>query len=305
MADLGFDGRVAVITGAGGGLGREHALLLASRGAQVVVNDLGGDVSGEGGDAGPAERVAKEIESLGGVAVANTDSVATPEGGQAIIDQALEVYGRVDIVINNAGILRDRTFQKMEPDLLGPVIDVHLKGAFHVTRPAWIKMREQGYGRVVSTSSTSGIFGNFGQTNYGAAKAGLVGLTRVLAVEGAKYNIKANAIAPVASTRMTQDLGGSVGKTLDPGLVSPTVAWLAHEDCPVSGEIYSVGGGRVARVFIAVTPGYVKLDGRITLEDVRDHWDEIRNEEGYLVPKNTPEETALFRKYLKQDKPES
>ena len=305
MADLGFDGRVAVITGAGGGLGREHALLLASRGAQVVVNDLGGDVSGEGGDAGPAERVAKEIEGLGGVAVANTDSVATPEGGQAIIDQALEAYGRVDIVINNAGILRDRTFQKMEPDLLNPVIDVHLKGAFHVTRPAWIKMREQGYGRVVSTSSTSGIFGNFGQTNYGAAKAGLVGLTRVLAVEGAKYNIKANAIAPVASTRMTQDLGGSVGKTLDPGLVSPTVAWLAHEDCPVSGEIYSVGGGRVARVFIAVTPGYVKLDGRITLEDVRDHWDEIRNEEGYLVPKNTPEETALFRKYLKQDKPES
>ena len=300
MADLGFDGRVAVITGAGGGLGREHALLLASRGAQVVVNDLGGSVSGEGGDAGPAERVAKEIESQGGVAVANTDSVSTPEGGQAIIDQAIEAYGRVDIVVNNAGILRDRTFHKMEPDLLGPVIDVHLKGAFHVTRPAWVKMREQGYGRVVSTSSTSGIFGNFGQSNYGAAKAGLVGFTRVLAQEGAKYNIKANAIAPVASTRMTQDLGGSVGKTLDPGLVSPVVAWLAHEDCDVTGEIFSCGGGRVARVFIGVTPGYVKTDGRLTLEDVRDHWTEVRDESGYVVPKNTPEETALFRKYLKQ-----
>ena len=305
MAELGFDGRVAIITGAGGGLGRQHALELARRGALIVVNDLGGAIDGSGSDAGAAQRVVDEIRAAGGEAVPDTNSVATAEGGEAIVRSAVDAFGKVDIVINNAGILRDKTFHNMDADLLDPVLDVHLKGAFNVTKPAWILMREQKYGRIVSTSSAAGIFGNFGQTNYGAAKAGLVGLTRVLAVEGAKYNIKANAIAPVASTRMTQDLGGSVGKTLDPGLVSPTVAWLAHEDCPVSGEIYSVGGGRVARVFIAVTPGYVKLDGRITLEDVRDHWDEIRNEKGYLVPQNTPEETALFRKYLKQDKPES
>ena len=292
MADLGFDGKVAIVTGAGGGLGREHALLLASRGAQVVVNDLGGSVSGEGGDAGPAEQVAKEIEGLGGVAVANTDSVSTPAGGQAIVDGAVAAFGRVDIVINNAGILRDKTFHNMEADLLEPVLDVHLKGAFYVTRPAWVRMRKQGYGRVVNTSSAAGIFGNFGQTNYGAAKMGLVGFTRVLAVEGAKYNIRANAIAPVARTRMTEDLLGPLAEKLDPGLITPVVAWLAHEDCDVSGEIYSCGGGRVARVFIGVTPGYFKAD--LTLEDVRDHWEQIRDEEGYAVPRNLPEETGLL-----------
>src|SRR3954468_19283912 len=203
MADLGYDGKVAIITGAGGGLGREHALLLASRGAQVVVNDLGGSVHGDGGDVGPAQQTAKEIEGLGGVAVADTNSVATPAGGAAIVQTALDTFGRVDIVINNAGILRDKAFHNMEPDLLDPVLDVHLKGAFYVTRAAWIKMREQNYGRIVNTSSNSGLLGNFGQANYGAAKMGLVGLTRVLAVEGAKANIKVNAIAPVAFTRMT------------------------------------------------------------------------------------------------------
>ena len=196
MADLGFDGKVAIITGAGGGLGREHALLLASRGAQVVVNDIGGSISGDGGDAGPAERVVKEITDAGGEAIADTHSVSTPEGGAALVATALEHFGRVDIVVNNAGILRDKTFHNMTPDLLDPVLDVHLRGAFNVTRPAWIAMREQSYGRVVNTSSNSGILGNFGQSNYGAAKMGLVGLTRVLAVEGAKYNIKVNAIAP-------------------------------------------------------------------------------------------------------------
>src|SRR5688572_16863027 len=164
MADLSFDGRVAIITGAGGGLGREHALLLASRGAQIVINDLGGSVSGEGGDEGPAQKAAKEIEDLGGVAVANTDSVATPEGGEAIVQTALDAFGRVDIVINNAGILRDKTFHNMTPELLDPVLDVHLRGAFFVTRPAWVKMREQGYGRVLTTASAAGVLGNFGQT---------------------------------------------------------------------------------------------------------------------------------------------
>ena len=206
MADLGFDGKVAIITGAGGGLGREHALLLASPAARRSWSTTSAaSVSGEGGDEGPAHTTAKEIEDLGGVAVADTNSVATPEGGEAIVQTALDAFGRVDIVINNAGILRDKTFHNMTPDLVDPVIDVHLKGAFYVTRPAWIKMREQGYGRIVNTSSNSGILGNFGQTNYGAAKMGLVGFTRVLAAEGAKYNIKANAIAPVARTRMTEE----------------------------------------------------------------------------------------------------
>jgi NAD(P)-dependent dehydrogenase (short-subunit alcohol dehydrogenase family) len=204
MADLGYDGKVAIITGAGGGLGREHALLLASRGAQVVVNDLGGSVSGEGGSEGPAHTTAKEIEDLGGIAVADTNSVATPEGGEAIVKTALDNFGKVDIVINNAGILRDKTFHNMTPEFVDPVLDVHLRGAFWVTRPAWVKMREQGYGRVINTSSNSGILGNFGQSNYGAAKMGLVGFTRVLAAEGAKYNIKVNALAPVARTRMTE-----------------------------------------------------------------------------------------------------
>ncbi|MEN9823117.1 MAG: hypothetical protein RLZ04_1543, partial [Actinomycetota bacterium] len=227
---LGYDGKVVIITGAGGGLGRQHALLMASRGALVVVNDLGGAIDGSGSDKGAAERVVDEIKAIGGEAVADTNSVATPEGGKGIVQTALDAFGRVDVVINNAGILRDKAFHNMEPDLLNPVIDVHLKGAFNVTQPAWVVMREQGYGRIVSTSSAAGIFGNFGQTNYGAAKMGLVGFTRVLAVEGAKYNIKANAIAPLALTRMTENLMGALGDKLDPALVSPLVAYLAHED---------------------------------------------------------------------------
>ena len=294
MADLGFDGKVAIITGAGGGLGREHALLLASRGAQVVINDLGGSVSGEGGSEGPAHTTAKEIEDLGGIAVADTNSVATPEGGEAIVKTAVDAYGRVDIVINNAGILRDKTFHNMTPEFVDPVLDVHLRGAFWVTRPAWVKMREQGYGRVINTSSNSGILGNFGQSNYGAAKMGLVGFTRVLAAEGAKYNIKANALAPVARTRMTEELLGPLAERLDPSLVSPVVAWLAHEDCPVTGEIYSVGGGRVARFFIGMTTGYA--NPKLTLEDVRDNWDQIRNEEGYTVPSGPGDEFAAMMK---------
>lgn len=275
MAELGFDGRVAIITGAGGGLGREHAQLLASRGAMVVINDIGGSVHGEGGDVGPAEKVAKEIESMGGVAVADTNSVATPEGGQAIVDTAIEAFGRIDIVINNAGILRDKSFHNLTPDLVDPVIDVHLRGAFNVTRPAWVKMREQGYGRVVNTSSGSGILGNFGQANYGAAKMGLWGFTRVLAQEGAKYNIKANAIAPVALTRMTEDMFSEMAPLLKPELVSPVVAWLSHEECAVTGEAFSCAGGRIARFFVGLTQGY--FNPSLTIEDVADHLGEIRD----------------------------
>ena len=297
-AELGFDGKVAIITGAGGGLGRQHALLLASRGALVVVNDLGGALDGSGSDKGAAQKVVDEIVALGGVAVADTNSVSTPEGGAAIVKSAVEAYGRVDIVINNAGILRDKSFHNLTPDLMNPVFDVHLKGAFHVTQPAFVLMREQGYGRIISTSSAAGVFGNFGQANYGAAKMGLVGFMRVLAVEGAKYNIKANSIAPLALTRMTESLfSGAMAEKLQPELISPIVAFLAHEDCPVSGEVYSVGGGRVARVFIGETPGY--FNANLTMEDVRNNFDQIRNEDGYIVPANISEETAMFMPYLK------
>jgi NAD(P)-dependent dehydrogenase (short-subunit alcohol dehydrogenase family) len=293
---LGYDGKVAIVTGAGNGLGREHALLLADRGAQVVVNDLGGSVAGEGADTGPAQRVADEIEAAGGVAVASSASVSTREGGEDIVRTAVDAFGRVDIVINNAGILRDKAFHNLTDELLDSVLDVHLRGAFYVTQPAWKLMRDQGYGRVVNTSSAAGIFGNFGQTNYGAAKMGLVGFTRVLAQEGAKYGIKANVIAPGAKTRMTEDLMGGVADKLEPRLVSPLVAFLAHEDCPVSGQAFSVGGGRAAQIFIGVTPGIYDAD--LTTEVVRDRWDELCDQTGYVVPSNAMEELGLLLPHL-------
>ena len=296
MADLGFDGKVAIITGAGGGLGRSHALELARRGALIVVNDLGGAADGTGSSETAAQKVVDEIKAAGGEAVANYDSVATPEGGRAIVQTALDTFQRIDIIINNAGILRDTSFKNMTPEQLDPVLDVHLRGAFNVTQPAWQHMRDQGYGRIINTSSGAGIFGNFGQTNYGAAKMGLVGFTRVLAVEGAKNNIKANAIAPVAKTRMTEDLLGPLADKLGPEFVTPVVTYLAHEDCPVSGEVYSVGGGRVARVFIGVTPGYT--DPSLSAESVRDHFSEIRAEEGYEVPGSLNDEMMLVMKAL-------
>jgi len=296
MSRLGYDGKVAIITGAGGGLGRQHALLMASRGALIVVNDLGGSVDGTGASASAAQKVVEEIRAAGGEAVADTNSVATPEGGKAIVQTAIDAFGRVDIVVNNAGILRDKAFHNMEPDLLNPVLDVHLKGAFHVTQPAFVKMREQGFGRIISTSSAAGVFGNFGQTNYGAAKMGLVGFTRVLAVEGARFDIKANAIAPLALTRMTEDILGALKDKLDPSLVSPLVALLAHDDCPVSGQLFSVGGGRVAQVFLGETKGY--YNPALTPEDVQDNWTTIIERDGYAVPNNLGEETALFLPYF-------
>ena len=297
MTDLGFDGKVAIITGAGGGLGREHALELARRGARVVVNDLGGAVDGSGDSSEtPAQQVAAEIDALGGEAVADGNSVATPEGGEAIVQTAIDTFGRVDIVVNNAGILRDKTFHNMTDDFLSPVIDVHLKGAFYVTRPAWIHFREQGYGRVINTSSNSGLLGNFGQTNYAAAKMGLVGFTRVLAAEGAKYNINANAIAPVAKTRMTEDILGGLAEQLDPKLVTPVVIWLAHESNTTTGGVYSTAGGTVARFFVGLTQG-THRGADITAETVRDDWKQINDETGYVVPANPAEE---FGKLLNQ-----
>ena len=305
MTDLRFDGRVAIVTGAGGGLGREHALLLAARGAKVVVNDIGGSVAGHGLDSGPAEAVAREIRDHGGDAVADANSVATPEGGEALVRTALDTYGRVDILVNNAGILRDALFEDTIPELLDPVIDVHVNALFHVTRPAWHAMRDQGYGRIVNTTSAAGLLGSAHKSNYGTAKAGVAGFTRVLAVEGAEHDIKVNAIAPIAATRMlAQHLGdtgdgsrldpaamammNAVVSKLDPALVSPVVAFLVHEDCSVTGEIYTAGAGQVARFFTGRTRGY--YDPSLSIEDVRDHLAEIRDDTGYTIPTGPREE---------------
>jgi NAD(P)-dependent dehydrogenase (short-subunit alcohol dehydrogenase family) len=295
MADLGFDGKVVIITGGGGGLGREHALEFARRGARVVVNDLGGSVDGTGGSVTAAQAVVDEISALGAEAVANGDSVATVEGGEAIVQSALDAFGQVDIVVNNAGILRDKSFHNMTDDLITAVIDVHLKGAFYVTLPAWKLFREQKSGVVINTSSNSGLLGNFGQANYGAAKMGLVGFTRVLAAEGAKHGIRANAIAPVAKTRMTEDLLGSMAEQLDPKFVTPVVVYLAHESCPATGQVYSAAGGTIAKFFVGLTQG-TSRGADITPETVQDDWDAINDETGYMVPANPAEE---FGKLLK------
>ena len=274
---LDLDGRVAIVTGAGGGLGRSHALLLAERGARVVVNDLGSSVDGSGGGSAAADAVVTEIRDAGGEAVANADGVHTWDGGAAIVATALDAFGRIDVVVNNAGILRDVSFAKLGPDHLRPVLDVHLAGAFHVTRAAWPHFREQEFGRVVCTTSGSGLYGNFGQSNYAAAKLGLVGLTRTLAIEGARYGIHANAIAPIASSRMTEDvMPAEVLERLQPEHVSPLVAYLCAPACDESGSVFSVGGGYVARVAIVEGEG-VAFDDVPTVEQLADRFGEVRD----------------------------
>ncbi|MCH7585337.1 MAG: SDR family NAD(P)-dependent oxidoreductase [Acidobacteria bacterium] len=296
-----FQNRVAIVTGAGRGLGAEHAKLLASRGAAVIVNDPGVATDGTEGEQRPADEVVGAIEAAGGAAVADYGSVSDPVAAEAMVVKAVEEYGRVDIVINNAGILRDKAFHNLEWENLDAVLDVHLKGAFYVTRPAFRLMREQGYGRIVMTSSASGLLGNFGQANYGAAKMGLVGLMKVLAIEGAKYDIKVNAIAPVAGTRMTQELLGPMADRLQPALVSPVVAYLASEACDVTGEVYSVAGGTVSRMFVGLTQGWFKhpdKDGALTPEDVEENLSAIRDEADYLVPTTNQEEIQKIAQSL-------
>ena len=290
-----FQDRVAVITGAGGGLGRSHALLLASRGAAVVVNDLGGSVDGEGADVSAADEVVAEIRGAGGEAVAEHSSVADPDGAAAIVQKAIDEYGRVDILVNNAGILRDRSFANMAVAEIEAVLDVHLRGGFFVTRAAFPVMKEQAYGRIIMTSSASGVIGNFGQSNYGAAKMGLVGLMNVLKLEGAKYNIKVNTIAPIARTRMTMELLGDSAAFFDPESVSPVVAYFASEACELTGETWSVGGGQVSRFFIGLTDGYFKhpsSEGQLTIEDIDENLREIRTEDAYIVPFSSQDEFA-------------
>jgi NAD(P)-dependent dehydrogenase (short-subunit alcohol dehydrogenase family) len=300
MSDIRFDGRVAVITGAGGGLGKTYALQLASRGASIVVNDLGGAPDGTGGSSSMADQVVEEINAAGGKAVANYDSVATPEGGKAIVQTALDSFGKVDILINNAGILRDKSFLKLEPENLDAVLDVHLKGAFYVTQPAFASMKENNYGRIVMASSGAGIFGNFGQSNYGAAKMGLVGLMNVLAVEGLKNNIKVNAIAPVATTRLTEGLLGGLADALDPNYVTPLVSYLSSEKCELTHEIFDVGGGRYARIFVGMTEGWLAARGSIpSPDDIFDNIDRIRDQEGYTVPESILDETKAVAQAIK------
>jgi NAD(P)-dependent dehydrogenase (short-subunit alcohol dehydrogenase family) len=255
LSTLSFEGRVVVITGAGGGLGRCHAMEFARRGAQVVVNDVGASVDGTRQTSSAAQAVVDEIVASGGAAVASTDSVATPDGGRAIIGTAVDSFGRVDVLVNNAGILRDAAFKNMTAEQVDAVIDVHLRGAFHVTSAVWPIMREQNYGRIVMTTSGSGLFGTFGQANYGAAKTGLVGLMNVLAIEGQRNGILVNAISPIARTRMTENTMADLVKDADPEQVTPVVVYLAHQQCERTAHIYRVGGAHVSRVFIAETAG--------------------------------------------------
>ena len=285
MADIRYDGRVAVITGAGGGLGRSYALYLAERGARIVVNDLGGSTDGQGNDTRAADAVVEEVQALGSEAVANYDSVASAEGGEHIIQAAMDTFGGVDIVINNAGILRDSSLAKMPAENFDAIIDVHLKGAFYVTRPAFRIMKERGYGRVVYTASGAGLFGNFGQANYAAAKMGLVGLSSVTAIEGAKYNIKSNVITPIARTRLTENVMGATGDMFAPEFIAPMVAYLVSEDCEYSHEIFNVGAGRYSRIFIGSAPGWNAPEGATpSVEEVRDQLSTIFSTEDYKVP---------------------
>jgi NAD(P)-dependent dehydrogenase (short-subunit alcohol dehydrogenase family) len=271
----GVQDRVVVVTGAGGGLGREYALTLAKEGASVIVNDLGGSRDGTGAGHNMADQVVEEIKAAGGRAAANYDSVAEPEGAENIIKTALDEFGKVDGVVSNAGILRDGTFHKMSFENWDAVLKVHLYGGYNVIRAAWPHFREQSFGRVVVATSTSGLFGNFGQANYGAAKLGLVGLINTLAQEGAKYNIKTNAVAPIAATRMTEDiLPPEVLKNLTPDFVAPVVAYLCSEEVPDTDSIFIVGGGKVQRTALFQNEG-VTFKTPPSVDEIVAHWAEI------------------------------
>ena len=281
MSDLRFDDRVAVVTGGGRGLGRSYALLLASRGAKVVVNDPGASLTGDGADGGPAQEVVAEITDMGGSAVACTASVATPAGGKAIVDAALESYGRCDILVHNAGIVRRGSLQELSQEDFDAVIDVHLRGAYHVVRPAFPVMCEAGYGRIVLTSSIGGLYGNHGVANYAAAKAGIIGLSNVAALEGEAHGVKSNVIVPGAVTRMAAGLDTSAYPPMEPELVAPAVGWLAHESCSITGEILAAIAGRIARIVLAETPGVHRPSW--TIEEVGEHIDAIRDTKDLLI----------------------
>jgi len=278
MSKIDYSGRVAIVTGAGAGLGRNHALELAKRGAKVVVNDLGGARDGSGSSESAANKVVEEIKALGGEAVPNYDNVATVEGGENIVKTAIDSFGRIDILVNNAGILRDKSFAKMDEANWDAVISVHLKGTYCVTRPAYLKMREAGYGRIVFTSSGAGLFGNFGQGNYAAAKLAIAGLANVLKLEGGKSNIKVNVLAPIAGTRMTEDiLPPQLFEKMKVEFVTPAVLYLCAEECNDSGIVVNAGCGYYSRSAILTGPGAILTDGKEipTPEKIMENWDKI------------------------------
>lgn len=305
-----FDGRVAIVTGAGGGIGRTHALELARRGCSVVVNDLGGDVAGRGGSASMAEAVVEEIRAAGGKAVASHASVADSASAAQIVATARETFGKIDILINNAGIMRNALLPDLTDDDWNALIATHLTGSFNMTRAVWPHMKERGYGRIVFTSSSSGMFGIELQTGYGAAKAGIFGLMNVAATEGAPHGILCNAIMPNAQSRMAdqmlKDSGGDmgsdtdammalVGNSFDPAYNAPLAVWLASEDCASTQAIYSQCLGRVARVFVGVTPGWqAQRQTPPSVEDIAAHWGEITDaSQGYVTPSSPQEELGL------------
>jgi NAD(P)-dependent dehydrogenase (short-subunit alcohol dehydrogenase family) len=290
-----FDGRVAVVTGAGRGLGRAYAHLLAARGASVVVNDLGTSVDGTGADRSPAEAVVTEIEAAGGKAVADTNDVAAEEGASRLVSAAIEAFGRLDVLVNNAGIMQWTRFPDVDAEALDAHLAVHVGGSFHTTRAAWPHLVDQGYGRIVMTTST-GLLGLPNNTAYATAKGGIVGLARSLATAGAKHGITVNCIAPAATTRMA----GDGGPEMPAELAAPMVAYLAHEACPVSGEVYVAGGGRFARLFVGSTQGWV-ADGDPTIEDVAEHWATINDETGYSVPTDLSDWSTRFLSHLRPD----
>jgi NAD(P)-dependent dehydrogenase (short-subunit alcohol dehydrogenase family) len=281
-----FDGRVAIVTGAGGGLGRQHALALAARGAAVVVNDLGAQVDGRGGAPAAAEAVAEEIRAAGGKAIANGASVTDFTAVQAMVDAAMREWGRVDILVNNAGILRDKSFAKMALEDFRLVMDVHLMGAVHCTKAVWDIMRERNYGRIVMTTSSTGLYGNFGQANYGAAKMALVGLMQTLSIEGAKHDIRVNCLAPTAATRMTENLmPEAVLKLLEPGAVTPGLLALVAEDAPTRA-ILCAGAGSFERAHVTLTEGVHVGHPDDAAERIAAAWSAISDRDGETVPQS-------------------
>jgi NAD(P)-dependent dehydrogenase (short-subunit alcohol dehydrogenase family) len=302
MRKYSFEGRVAVISGAGRGIGRAHARLVAERGAKVVVNDLGGTMEGTGADPEPARTVAAEIVDAGGTAIADTNDVSTVAGGEALIDAAVDRFGRIDIVINNAGVIRWAGLPEADSDNLQGHLAVHAGGSFNTTRAAWPYMVKQGFGRVVMTTST-GIFGLPDNVGYATAKAAVIGMTRSLAVAGAARGIKVNLIAPAAWTRMGAHPSGGpdplsqpAPKHMEPELVAPIVGFLAHEECNVSGEIYVAGAGRFARIFVASTEGYLHTPRaeQATIEDIAENWATVNDETGYYIPADLMDWSAHF-----------
>jgi NAD(P)-dependent dehydrogenase (short-subunit alcohol dehydrogenase family) len=292
--EIRFDGKVAIVTGAGGGLGRQHALELARRGAKVVINDLGGSVDGSGGSSAAADKVVEEIKAFGGEAIANGASVTDDAGVKHLVEQTMDAFGRIDILIANAGILRDKSFSKMEIADVEVVLNVHVMGTIKPTKAVWEIMKAQNYGRIVVTTSSTGLYGNFGQTNYGAAKLGLVGFMNTLKLEGQKNNIRVNAISPVAATRMTENLmPPEMLDKLRPEFVTPGVIYLVSEDAP-TGVVLTAGAGVFATAKIFETEGVYLGDKGLSVEAVRDHWAEIENQAGQQPYFQGGEQTAKF-----------